>query len=1572
MCKKQTKLNMTVLLSGKLFLITAYILLMRFSRALEPRPSAITAPKILTFFIGRRKMKALKIIMIIFVSVLPALSAIGQNFTLSDKGLMTLDWSSGSSDATLIDRTDVPGPGVLFHIYFPDNEQPDSVFRYLSCESGGAGLLSGLDVSMYDAFELKFTIVSIDGISTPDIGGLISVGAVIDPYDGSTSAYQPAWIDLVSGMTYNTTAISSTSVKTDRTSLLGIFVWLFNPSDWNPSGTNLILLVEPAPGAVPIRLEPAIIYVDVDAKGLNDGSSWDDAFTDLQSALIVAEKGDEIRVARGVYTPEDPLLLLRASNPNPMDGSFSVSTNADLSWMAGSEATSHDVYFGTTSPGMFMGNQTATTFDPGTMAYYTTYYWRIDEINQGGKTTGAVWSFTTLSSPPPPPPLANSNEQTASAVIDRTATFQLKNGVVIKGGYAGFGEPDPNERDIELYETILSGDLAGNDEPNFVNYEENSYHVVTGSNCDQTAILDGFTIAAGNANGYDADSVGGGMFNLNSNPTLTNCTFSGNWATDSGGAMSNLNSSPALTNCTFSENSTPWAGGGMDNCDIDSNPTLANCTFSGNSAEVGGGMCNYNCSPILTNCTFSGNSANWEGGGMINWDNSNPTVTNCTFSGNLAGDAGGGMSNKENSNPTLTNCILWGNESPYGAQIYNDGASWTTISYSCVQGYVEPNETPPTVGLISHWKFDEGEGSIAYDSAGENHGTLINNPTWTTGQVGGALSFGGEDSVKIPGFGNIAPTSEITVGMWVKLGQIRNQDLFSLDPFEPRPQDRITIHLPWGNDIHWQFGEPFEGLPIPLSSGITGIWEHYAFVASSSGNFMKIYRNGVEAASKTGMNNFVRASADGHIAGSRPGAKFIGTIDDVRIYDRALYAEEIRGLLGLGSKGGGMSNKENSSPTLTNCILWDNEAPDGAQIYNDGASWTTIGYSCVQGYVEPNETPPTEGLISHWKFDEGQGETAYDSASSNHGTIYGGAEWTTGIIGGSLFFNGYDNYVSLPIGSVISSLTNTTITTWVNRSGGGSWERCWDFGSGESVNMFLTTENSYIGTPRFAITISGSNNEDQVTAPDYLYEGWHHLAVTIDAQSSTHSLYIDGESVAQNTSARYTPSDLGSTTQNWLGRSQYSWDPYLAGRLDDVRIYNKALSTEEIRQLFRYHPGGQGNIVADPCFVNPNSNDFHLLPSSPCINEGDPDYIAEPNEIDLDGKPRIIAGRIDMGAYEFNHTPVADAGLDQAVEAQAPWGAVVTLDGSGSSDDDSTPGTIDDITDFNWYLLDPCDPNADVLLGNGQIIDCNLPIGEHIILLEVIDRAGAADTNEVIIIVQDTNPPDINCPPDVILEWPADTTPSATGKATATDTCGDVNIRFRNRNIPGCGNTETIERTWIATDEYGNSSSCVQVITVVDTAPPQFELSVEPTMLWPPDHKMYEITPNWSVSDECDPDPNVSFVSIVANEGDDIIGDGHTTDDIQIGDDGSIFVRSERSGPNTGRIYTITYQAVDDCGNVTVRNATVSIPHELKLLARMGNRWLWRNHTGSLPEDLNGDGIVNLVDFARFAGNWTK
>jgi len=265
---------------------------------------------------------------------------------------------------------------------------------------------------------------------------------------------------------------------------------------------------------------------------------------------------------------------------------------------------------------------------------------------------------------------------------DREATFQLINGVTIKGGYAGFGEPDPNARDIDKYETILSGDLEGNDakiiqlEDLLEHYSrsENSYHVVSGSGTDKTAVLDGFTITAANAHEYYFDlphplDWGGGIYNANGNPIITSCRFTNNAAEHLGGAVYNYNANPTFTNCTFSNNSAGYNYGGAM-CNERSSPLLTNCTFSTNYAGVGAGISNGGGNPILTNCAFSRNYAIY-GGGMDNCESS-PMLINCTFASNLAQDDGGAMYNKFDGNPMLINCRFSGNSSGRdGGGMYN-------------------------------------------------------------------------------------------------------------------------------------------------------------------------------------------------------------------------------------------------------------------------------------------------------------------------------------------------------------------------------------------------------------------------------------------------------------------------------------------------------------------------------------------------------------------------------------------------------------------------------------------------------------------------------------------------------------------------------------------------------------------------------------------------------------------------------------------------------------------------------------------------------------------------------------
>ena len=370
------------------------------------------------------------------------------------------------------------------------------------------------------------------------------------------------------------------------------------------------------------------IYVDAGATGANDGSSWADAYIDLQDALDAAQAGDgdEIYVAAGIYKPS----------------------------------------------------------------------------------------------------------KLETAGYPRSATFQLISGVALYGGFGG--------------ETILSGDIgiAGDN-------SDNCYHVVTGSFTDTSAIIEGFTVEDGCADGpWDINGMvvgyegGGGMFNheggptvndcifqdnyglyygggvqiiFNSNPIFNHCKFNGNSAGLYGGGMYNYLSNTELRNCEFNGNFAGEAGGGMVincctsqiliNCKFhdntaqnlnggglvvwESDPELIDCEFHGNFALYGGGFAaGYLCDAKLSNCEFNGNTA-MLGGGVIAYM-SNPELIDCKINNNTASIFGGGMHILVNSSPILSGCKFNDNSAPSGAGMFNDTGCYPELTDCTFNGNFAENE----------------------------------------------------------------------------------------------------------------------------------------------------------------------------------------------------------------------------------------------------------------------------------------------------------------------------------------------------------------------------------------------------------------------------------------------------------------------------------------------------------------------------------------------------------------------------------------------------------------------------------------------------------------------------------------------------------------------------------------------------------------------------------------------------------------------------------------------------------------------------------------------------------------
>ncbi|MGN6370532.1 MAG: LamG-like jellyroll fold domain-containing protein [Phycisphaerae bacterium] len=272
---------------------------------------------------------------------------------------------------------------------------------------------------------------------------------------------------------------------------------------------------------------------------------------------------------------------------------------------------------------------------------------------------------------------------------------------------------------------------------------------------------------------------------------------------------------------------------------------------------------------------------------------------------------------------------------------------------------------------------------------------------------------------------------------------------------------------------------------------------------------------------------------------------------------------------------------------LATTIYTDTGLTNGSTYYYVVAADNAFGESPDSSEV--HITP--SALYVQLKFDETAGTTAQDTSGNNdNGTLVNGPTWDTGKINGAVHLNSASSeYVSLPNG-VVSSLTSITIATWVNLDTITNWMRIFDFGSGTGTYMLLTPANGNNGHLRFAITTSSSAGEQQINGPAALPTGsWVHVAVTLSG--SLGILYVNGAEVARNSSMTLNPASLGATTQNWIGRSQWSADPYFNGRIDDFRIYSVALSASQIQALATTSvPSAPTNLTATAS--NPNEIDL--------------------------------------------------------------------------------------------------------------------------------------------------------------------------------------------------------------------------------------------------------------------------------------------------------------------------------------------------------------------------------------------
>ena len=450
----------------------------------------------------------------------------------------------------------------------------------------------------------------------------------------------------------------------------------------------------------------------------------------------------------------------------------------------------------------------------------------------------------------------------------------------------------------------------------------------------------------------------------------------------------------------------------------------------------------------------------------------------------------------------------------------------------------------PTTGLlVAHWKFDEGTGSIAYDSAGNNDG-MVYGADWVDGILAGALNFvastdytSGDyievsDDPSLRGMDYLTVACFIQAESWPDYDVTRqyshiiakgngdgnhNTDCYSAVIYSANGKHVIQASVFTAGNQHIVYVRVEDVLAGFEPNG----WHHIAF--THDGTKLRLYLDAAEIGSTnvniTPLNdNEGEPLSIGHIkSGSAHNRHFDGIIDDVRIYDQALSGGEIE------------------------------------EIYSDAPI----------------------GLVGHWEFDEGSGSIAYDSAGNNDGEVYG-ADWVDGVLGGALDFDGADDYVAVADSPSLDISGQISISAWVNVNSTAEYN-CIVNRQASGTKFIPTPPGDY----EFMIGGPGGNKLILIHQTDTggsAYEStsaispgtWHLVSVTLERYGNVH-FYVDGVPAGTVSQSGKFGVDGDAGLLIGLGINEMLF--FFDGMMDDVRLYDVALSSDEVLALFEERPG---------------------------------------------------------------------------------------------------------------------------------------------------------------------------------------------------------------------------------------------------------------------------------------------------------------------------------------------------------------------------------------------------------------
>jgi fibronectin type 3 domain-containing protein len=494
-------------------------------------------------------------------------------------------------------------------------------------------------------------------------------------------------------------------------------------------------------------------------------------------------------------------------------------------------------------------------------------------------------------------------------------------------------------------------------------------------------------------------------------------------------------------------------------------------------------------------------------------------------------------------------------------------------------------------GLQLHYPFD-GSGA---ESRGGPPVSISGTATYVPGLANQALAFDGATN-----FATLQPLGgsglrDFTAAAWLWRGSDANwQRIFD---FGSGTSDYFILTLVNGAlRFNLSRGGSVQGFETPAPP--RDRWAHVA--VTFVGNWATLYVNGAAR----GRMLFANGPAQlGTLAQSFLGKSqfsdplFTGRLDDFHLYARGLAPAEVLALVTSSPPVPPFDLTAGGFGTRVS-LTW--AAGVNASAYNvkratasggpyatvatgvAGTAFTDTGlasgityYYVVTASNPHGESAPsneaavtTSDLVARITFNETAGSVATDaSGNSRHATLVNGPAFAPGVLKNALTLSSAaSQHATLPAG-VVSELNDFTLSLWVRVSSFDTWARLFDFGTGTTNYMFLSPQyatGTNAAKMRFGIR-TPSIGEQTITSSTALpLDTWTHVAVTLSG--TTGRMYLNGTLVGTNSTMTLKPSNLGVTTLNYLGRSQFA-DPYFNGSVDDFRIYVRALSGSELSAL---------------------------------------------------------------------------------------------------------------------------------------------------------------------------------------------------------------------------------------------------------------------------------------------------------------------------------------------------------------------------------------------------------------------